>query len=67
MKKDGLFADIIRLTVEKQKKKYAEKPPELFTNQKKQMWYFMMNQIDGVRGADTDNAAEEETADPENR
>lgn len=47
MKKDGLFSQLLKATVEEEKKKYANKPPDIFTNQKKQMWYFLMNQVDG--------------------
>lgn len=46
MKKDGLFSQLIKATVEEEKKKYANVEPDIFTNQKKQMWYFLMNQID---------------------
>lgn len=58
MKKDGFFASLLKATVEEEKKKYAETPPDIFTNQKKQMWYFLMNQVDSVGevtdGTDTD-------------
>lgn len=49
MKKDGLFSQLIKATVEEEKKKYANAEPDIFTNQKKQMWYFLMNQIDGTQ------------------
>lgn len=52
MKKDGLLGQLIKATVEEEKKKYAGKEPDIFTNQKKQMWYFLMNQIDGAQNAD---------------
>ena len=57
MKKDGLFSQLLKATVEEEKKKYANKPPDLFTNQKKQMWYFLMNQIDGSQ-EDPESASE---------
>ena len=47
MKKDGLLAGILRAVVEEEKKKVAEKQPDIVFNQKKQLWYLMMNQIDG--------------------
>ena len=47
MKKDGLFAEIVRALVAEEQKKYAKKTPNWFTDQKKQLWYLMMNQIDG--------------------
>lgn len=47
MKKDGLLAGILRAVVEEEKKKVAEKQPDIVFNQKKQLWYMMMNQIDG--------------------
>lgn len=52
MKKDGLLGQLIKATVEEEKKKYAGKEPDIFTNQKKQMWYFLMNQIDGAQNSD---------------
>ena len=48
MKKDGLFAAVLRGVVEEEKKKVAEKQPDIVFNQKKQLWYLMMNQIDGA-------------------
>lgn len=48
MKKDGIFSQLLKATVEEEKKRYANSPPDIFTNQKKQMWYFLMNQIDGT-------------------
>ena len=48
MKKDGLFAGIIQAVVNEEKKKAASgKTPDIAFNQKKQLWYMMMNQIDG--------------------
>ena len=55
MKKDGLLGQLIKATVEEEKKRYAGKEPDIFTNQKKQMWYFRMNQIDGAQDADAEN------------
>ena len=47
MKKDGLFAEIVRALVAEERKKVTEKAPDIVFNQKKQLWYLMMNQIDG--------------------
>ena len=48
MKKDGLFAGIIQAVVSEEKKKAASgKTPDIVFNQKKQLWYLMMNQVDG--------------------
>ena len=52
MKKDGLLGQLLKATVEEEKKRYAGKEPDIFTNQKKQMWYFLMNQIDGPSEAE---------------
>ena len=46
MKKDGFLASVLRAAVEEEKKKVAEKPPDIVFNQKKQLWYMLMNQID---------------------
>lgn len=48
MKKDGLFAEVVRALVAEEQKKYANKTPNWITDQKKQLWYLMMNQVDGV-------------------
>lgn len=47
MKENGFLANWIKSSVEKNQRKYANKQPDLFTDQKKQMWYMLMNQIDG--------------------
>ena len=47
LKKDGLVAGILEALVEEGRKKVAEKRPDIAYNQKKQLWYLMMNQIDG--------------------
>ncbi len=52
MKKDGFFASVLRAAVEEEKKKVTEKRPDIAFNQKKQLWYMLMNQIDG----ESDNA-----------
>ena len=47
MKKDGLLAGIIQAVVNEEKKKAASgKTPDIVFNQKKQLWYLLMNQID---------------------
>ena len=46
MKKDGFFASLLTAVVENQKKKYANSKPDIVYNQKKQLWYMMMNEID---------------------
>ncbi len=49
MKKDGLLAGIIQAVVNEEKKKAASgKTPDIVFNQKKQLWYLLMNQIDGA-------------------
>lgn len=64
MKKDGLFAQVMQALVAEERKRVVEKPPDIVFNQKKQLWYLMMNQIDGAPdaqekpGADDDQNAE---------
>ena len=46
MKKDGFLASVLRAVVEEEKKKVTEKRPDIAFNQKKQLWYMLMNQVD---------------------
>ena len=46
MKKDGFFAEALRAIVAQHKKNVREKDPNLFLNQKKQLWYAMMYAVD---------------------
>ena len=46
MKKDGFLASVLRSVVEEEKKKVTEKRPDIAFNQKKQLWYMLMNQVD---------------------
>ena len=46
MKKDGFLASVLRAVVEEEKKKVTEKRPDSAFNQKKQLWYMLMNQVD---------------------
>ena len=46
MKKDGFLASVLRAVVEEEKKKEIEKRPDIAFNQKKQLWYMLMNQVD---------------------
>ena len=46
MKKDGFLASILRAVVEEEKKKVAIKRPDIVFNQKKQLWYMLMNEVD---------------------
>ena len=52
MKKDGLFASILQAAIAEEKKKVATKRPDIAFNQKKQLWYMLMNQIDGNEDAE---------------
>ncbi len=52
LKKDGLLAKYIQKTVEKEKRKSRTRPAIPFVGEKKQMWYFLMNQIDGTAPED---------------
>ena len=46
MKKDGFFAEALCAIVAQHKKNVREKDPNLFPNQKKQLWYAMMYAVD---------------------
>jgi len=48
LRKDGLLAKYITTTVKKEKRKSRTRPVIPFVGEKKQMWYFLMNQIDGT-------------------
>ena len=57
MKKDGFFASILQAVIAEEKKKVATKRPDIAFNQKKQLWYMLMNQID--KESDDGEEAEE--------
>lgn len=46
MKKDGLLAELINAVVQHEKKKVKTEKPDYYLNQKKQLWYGMMSQVD---------------------
>lgn len=46
MKKDGLLAEILNAVVQYNKKKVKTGKPDYYLNQKKQIWYGMMNRVD---------------------
>ena len=46
LKENGFLARYIKKTVEWEKKRNREKPMVPFVSEKKQMWYYLMNQID---------------------
>lgn len=48
MKKDGLLAEMISAVVQHNKEKIRTSRPNYYLNQKKQLWYGMMNVIDGA-------------------
>lgn len=52
LKKDGFLAKYIQKTVEKEKRRSQTRPAIPFVGEKKQMWYFLMNQIDGTAPED---------------
>lgn len=57
MKQQGLFRSIVNAVVQEEKKHYANKPRDLFIDQKKQHWYRIMNFIDDLEAetAETDS------------
>ena len=46
MKKDGFFAEALSAIVAHHKKRAREDSPNLFLDQKKQLWYAMMYAVD---------------------
>ena len=46
MKKDGLLAEILNAVVKHEREKTRAGKPDLYLNQKKQLWYGLMNQVD---------------------
>ena len=47
MKNKGLLAQILNAVVNHEKHKVRTQKPDYYLNQKKQLWYGMMNQVDG--------------------
>ena len=52
MKKDGLLAEILNAVVNHEKNKVKTQKPDYYLNQKKQLWYRMMNEVDEGRPED---------------
>lgn len=46
MKKDGLLTDILKAVIDSNKSKVKTSKPDSFLNQKKQLWFGMMNAVD---------------------
>lgn len=46
LKQDGFLAKCLGIVVEYERRKNRERPMMPFVNEKKQMWYFLMNQMD---------------------
>ena len=62
MKKDGLLAEILSAVVNHERKKVRTERPNYYLNQKKQLWYGLMNQVDeetGNRAQGTGNREQE--------
>ena len=47
MKKDGLLAEILDAVVKHERKKVKTSKIDYYLNQKKQLWYGLMNSLDG--------------------
>ena len=47
MKKNGLLAEILDAVVNYERKKVKTSKPDYYLNQKKQLWYGLMNSLDG--------------------
>ncbi len=59
MKKDGLLAEILNAVVQHNKKKVRTGKPDYYLNQKKQLWYGMMNRVDEDEGEASKEKREE--------
>lgn len=46
MNPDGLPAKLLERFIQREKRNNREKPTRPFVGEKKQMWYFLMNQVD---------------------
>ena len=46
MKKDGLLAEILNAVVSHERRKVKTEKQNIYLNQKKQLWYGLMNQVD---------------------
>ena len=46
MKKDGFFAEALSAIVNQHKKRARQNSPNLFLDQKKQLWYLLMSAVD---------------------
>lgn len=46
LNQNGLPAKLLKGLVEKEKRDNRRRPAMLFVGEKKQMWYFLMNQVD---------------------
>lgn len=46
LNQNGLPAKLLKRLVEKEKRDNRRRPAMLFVGEKKQMWYFLMNQVD---------------------
>ena len=47
MKKDGLLAEILDAVVKHERKRARTSKIDYYLNQKKQLWYGLMNSLDG--------------------
>ena len=65
MKKDGLLAEILNAVVSHEKKKVRTSKPDYYLNQKKQLWYGLMNTLEPEEDAPGEGAAEDRA--PEER
>lgn len=46
MKKDGILAEILNAVVSHERTKVKNEKPDYYLNQKKQLWYGLMNRVD---------------------
>lgn len=58
MKKNGLLAEILNAVIEYNRRKVRDSKPDRFLNQKKQLWFGMMNIVDEDIKTENETAAD---------
>lgn len=56
MKQNGLLAEILHAVIRHNKEKIRQAKPDDYLNQKKQLWYRMMNTVDDDVPAEADTS-----------
>lgn len=65
MNPDSLPAKLLQKVVQREKRNNREKPAMPFVGEKKQMWYFLMNQVDREPPSEGPEAGEDRNREPD--